>query len=54
MEAQDQAPVSGFFRLNGLNPGPSGKILQNVSQDHEPEFPGCFYYHGSNSAEDLY
>ena len=34
MEAQDQAPVSGFFRLNGLNPGPSGKILQNVSQDH--------------------
>ena len=20
----------------------------------QPEFPGCFYYHGSNSAEDLY
>ena len=22
--------------------------------NNNPEFPGCFYYHGSNSAEDLY
>ena len=27
-------------------------ILQECG--NYPEFPGCFYYHGSNSAEDLY
>ena len=33
--------------------GETGPPEQTCHSD-QPEFPGCFYYHGSNSAEDLY